>query len=95
MKAVDMLKLQRKTTRDRAEAEALTQAGLNEDGRKRLRSDKLKAILYRCTRQRRDQLTRLAEQLSAKDTLGRKTTFTETMDAALDALEAKLKGGKQ
>jgi hypothetical protein len=93
MKAVDMMKLQRKTTRDRAEAEALTQAGLDEDGRKRLRSDKVTAILYRCTRQRREQLTRLAEELSAGNTFGRKTTFTETMDAALDALEAKLKGG--
>ena len=28
------------------------------------------------------------------NTFGRKVSFTETMDMALDALEAKLKGGK-
>jgi hypothetical protein len=59
---------------------------------KRLRSDKEKAILYRCTRERREQITRLAETLSAGNTFGRKVSFTETMDAALDELEAKLKG---
>ena len=54
----------------------------------------MKAILYRCTRDRKEQLTRLAERLSIENTFGRKVSFTETMDAALDALEAKLKGGK-
>jgi hypothetical protein len=95
MKALDMSKLQRKSTRDRADAEARTHAGIEEDGRKRLRSDKEKAILYRCTRERREQITRLAETLSAGNTFGRKVSFTETMDAALDALEAKLKGEKR
>jgi hypothetical protein len=90
-----MSKLQRKSTRDRADAETKTQAGVEEDGRKRLRSDKEKAILYRCTRQRREQLERLAETLSVGITIGRKASFTDTIDAALDALEEKLKGGKQ
>ncbi|MFY9876163.1 MAG: hypothetical protein WB610_08935 [Rhodomicrobium sp.] len=89
-----MSTLQRKSTRDRADAEARTQAGIDEDGRKRFRSDKEKALLYRCTRERREQITRLAEALSAGNTFGRKVSFTETMDMALDALEAKLKGGK-
>jgi hypothetical protein len=90
-----MSKLQRKSTRDRADAEARTHAGIEEDGRKRLRSDKEKAILYRCTRERREQLKDLAEALSAGQTFGRKVSFTDTIDAALDALEAKLKGEKR
>lgn len=71
MKALDMSKLQRKSTRDRADAEAHTQAGIEEDGRKRLRSGKDKALLYRCTPERREQITRLAEALSAGQTFGR------------------------
>jgi hypothetical protein len=95
MKALDMSKLQRKSTRDRADAEAHTQAGIEEDGRKRLRSGKDKALLYRCTPERREQITRLAEALSAGQTFGRTVSFTDTIDAALDALEAKLKGEKR
>ena len=90
-----MSKLQRKSTRDRVESELETQAGVEVNGHARLRSDKVKAILYRCTRDRKEQLTRLAERLSIENTFGRKVSFTETMDAALDALDAKLKGGKQ
>lgn len=92
MNALDMTKLQRKSTRDRAEAEAQSQAGIDEDARKRFLSDKVKSLLYRCTRERREQLVRLAEALSAGQTYRRKVSFTETIDAALDALERELKG---
>ena len=44
---------------------------------------------------RREQITRLAEALSAGQTFGRTVSFTDTIDAALDALEAKLKGEKR
>ena len=88
---LDMSKLQRKTTRDRGDSELESQAGVEVNGHERLRSDKVKAILYRCTRERREQLTRLADRLSIETTFGRKVSFTETMDAALDALEEKLK----
>jgi hypothetical protein len=86
-----MNNLRRKTTRDRGESELESQAGVEINGHERLRSNKVKAILYRCTPERREQLTRLADRLSIETTFGRKMSFTETMDAALDALEAKLK----
>jgi hypothetical protein len=93
MKGLDVSTLQRRTTRDRAKLEEDTQAGLDEDARKRLRSDKVKAILYRCTRERREQIKRLAEILDERSKLSRKVSFTETMDAALDALERELIAG--
>jgi hypothetical protein len=89
----DVNTLQRRTTRDRVRVEKDTQAGLDQDGRARLRSDKVKALLYRCTQERRDQLTRLAEILTERHKLSRKVSFTETVDAALDALERELKAG--
>jgi hypothetical protein len=91
MKGFDVSTLQRRTTRDRAKLEEATQAGIDQDGRKRLRSDKVKALLYRCTQDRREQLTRLAEILTEQAKLSRKVSFTETMDAAIDALERELK----
>jgi len=82
-----MNSLQRKSVRDRALAEAETQANLLPNGHARLRSDKITAILYRCTRERKERLHEMAEFLSAG---GRKITYTETLDAAMDALEEKL-----
>jgi hypothetical protein len=94
MPSLDMSKLARKSTRDRAQTEAEIQAGVEQDGRRRLRSGKEKAILYRCTPERREQIQRLADVLSAGKTYGRPASFTDTMDAALDALEEKLRGKK-
>jgi hypothetical protein len=94
MKGFDVNTLKPRTTRDRAKVEDDARAGIDQDGRERLRSNKVKAILYRCTPDRRKQITELAEMLSEKHNLSRKINFTETMDAALDALERELKDGK-
>lgn len=92
MTSLDMETLQPKSTRDRAKAEVETQAGVEVNGHARLRSDKVKAVLYRCTKDRKRQLEKLADALN---TSGRKVSFTETIDAALEALEEKLRGGKR
>ena len=76
-------------TRDQAEADAQNTLY---DGRKRLKTGKDKAIIFRTTEAKREQLLRLADALS----LGRSrpVSMAETIEQAIDALEEKLKGGK-
>lgn len=76
---------------DRAKAEVEAQNALY-DGRKRHKSGKTKAIIFRTTEEKRAQILRLADALS----LGKPkpVSIAETIEMAIDALDAKLKGGK-
>jgi hypothetical protein len=77
---------------NRAKAEAEAQNGLAYDGRRRLKVGKDKAIIFRPTAQKRDQILRLADLLSAGKT--KKVSITETLQMAVDALESKIKDQK-
>jgi hypothetical protein len=74
----------------RAQAESEAVKGSDPDGRTRRRAGKVRQIIFRVTPEKREQLERLADALSA----GRSTpaSFTETMERALDALDEKMKG---
>ena len=79
-----------RSNRDKAESEAQNAIY---DGRKRLKTGKTKPIIFRTTKEKRAQILRLADVLS----LGKSkpVSITETIEMAIDALDAKLKGGKQ
>lgn len=79
-----------RTSRAEAEAEAL--AGVVSDGRKRLATGKVKQVIVRMTHEKRLQLERLADAISAGR--AKKASFNETIEMALDALEDRLKSGK-
>lgn len=74
--------------REDAESKAIKAA--EGDGRTRRRAGKVRQIIFRVTPEKREQMERLADALSA----GRTTpaSFTETMERALDALDEKLRG---
>lgn len=71
----------------KAENEARAQAGVAVNGQTRRRKGRNKPFLYRLTEARRAQLERLADALSVGRSDENRATFTETLDAALDALE--------
>jgi hypothetical protein len=77
---------------NRAKAEAEAQNAFY-DGRKRLKTGKTKPIIFRTTEEKRAQILRLADLLSLGQS--KPVSITETIERAIDALEAKLKGGKQ
>ena len=77
---------------NRAKAETEAQNAFY-DGRKRLKTGKTKPIIFRTTEEKRAQILRLADLLSLGQP--RPVSITETIEMAIDALEAKLKGGKQ
>jgi len=68
--------------RDEAEATALAKV----DGKKRLRKNRTEAMTIRMSPQRRAQLVRLSDALGV--------AFVDTIEQALDALDAKLKGSR-
>ena len=74
----------------REDAESKAVRAADPDGRTRRRAGKTRQIIFRVTPEKRDQLERLADVLSA----GRTTpaSFTETIERALDALDEKLRG---
>jgi hypothetical protein len=83
-KPLDMNQMQRSSrdARDEAEAAALAKV----DGKKRLRKNRTEAMTIRLTPQRRAQFVRLSDALGVP--------FVVTIEQALDALEARLKGPK-
>jgi|RhiMetdeSRZDD1v2_1073273.scaffolds.fasta_scaffold676474_3 hypothetical protein len=83
-KALDMNQMQRSSrdARDEAEATALAKV----DGKKRLRKNRTEAMTIRLSPQRRAQLVRLSDALGV--------AFVDTIEQALDALDAKLKGSR-
>ena len=84
----DAVPASQRERREDAEAKAFRASDAN--GHTRRRAGKTRQIIFRCTPEKREQLERLADVLSA----GRTTpaSFTETMERALDALDAKLRG---
>ena len=77
---------------NRAKAETEAQNAIY-DGRKRLKTGKTRPIIFRTTEEKRAQILRLADLLSLGQS--KPVSITETIERAIDALEAKLKGGKQ
>jgi predicted DNA-binding protein len=73
----------------RDEAEDKAQAAVKTDARGRLKLGKHVQIIFRVTPETKQKLLRLAETLSA----GKATpiSLTQTMEQAIDALEARLK----
>ncbi|MGA7329724.1 MAG: hypothetical protein WBX25_35900 [Rhodomicrobium sp.] len=92
MSKFDVSQLDIQNSGNRAKSEAEAQNGLAYDGRRRLKVGKDKPMIFRTTAQKRDQILRLADLLSAGKP--KKVSITETIELAIDALEAKLKGGK-
>jgi len=84
VKPLDMNRMQRSSrdARDEAETAALAKV----DGKKRLRKNRTEAMTIRLSPQRRAQLVRLSDALGV--------AFVDTIEQALDALEARLKGPK-
>lgn len=82
VKPLDMNQMQRSSrdARDEAETAALAKV----DGKKRLRKNRTEAMTIRLSPQRRGQLVRLSDALGV--------AFVDTIEQALDALEARLKG---
>lgn len=76
--------------RNRAEAEHDAIDGLRPDGHARRRKGKTDQMFFRVTPEKKAQLHRLSELLSAGQP--ESVSYTETMERALDALEAKMKG---
>jgi hypothetical protein len=72
--------------------ELAMQAGVVPDGHRRRNKGRTKAVLYRCTLERKQQLERLADRLSVGRPADDRVSFTDTISYALDALEAKLRG---
>lgn len=76
---------------DRAKAEIQKQNAVIPNGHERLKLGKTKQVIFRVTPEKHAQLVRLADALST----GRKPiSLTETMEKALDVLEARLKGSQ-
>jgi hypothetical protein len=91
MKKLDLAEVQPSTQRgSRDEAEARAQKAVEVDGRKRRKLGKTTQIIFRVRPEKKQQLVRLAEALSAGKAIP--ISMTETMEQALDALEARLKG---
>jgi hypothetical protein len=84
VKPLDMNQMQRSSrdARDEAETAALAKV----DGKKRLRKNRTEAMTIRLSPQRRAQLVRLSDAMGV--------AFVDTIEQALDALEARLKGPK-
>jgi hypothetical protein len=96
IKKLNMTDVQTQSQRgSRAAAEAAAQdaASGSKEGHYRRRLGKTLQIIFRVTPEKKEQLTRLADALSAGKTV--KVTYTETLERALDALEASLRGKKQ
>jgi uncharacterized protein (DUF2342 family) len=90
MDKISITQAQPKSQRERREvAEEKAIAAAKPDGHMRRRAGKVRQIIFRVTPEKREQLERLADALSA----GRTTpaSFTETMERALDALEEKMR----
>ena len=81
---------QRGKRREKAEVDAHN--ALQYDARSRLRVGKTKAMIFRCTEEKRAQILRLADALSAGKQ--KPVSIAETIEMAIDALEQKLKGGQ-
>lgn len=79
--------LQPKSVRNRARNEADKQKNLMPNGQTRRRLDKGEVVVYRCTSANKLKLIKLADFLGAGS--GRKATYTDTLDAALNALAEK------
>ena len=77
---------------NRAKAEAEAQNAFY-DGRKRLKTGKTKAIIFRTTEEKRAQILRLADALGLGQP--KPISIAETIEKAIDALEEKLKGAKR
>jgi hypothetical protein len=58
------------------------------NGMERLKKGRNQAVLYRCTQARKDMLHRLALALSTSES---PTSYIDTINAALDALDEKLR----
>lgn len=78
---------QSRKPREEAEAEALTAVY---DGRRRYKSGKTRAMIFRTTEEKRAQILRIADALSTAD---RVVSITMVIEMSIDALEEKLKGG--
>jgi hypothetical protein len=76
---------------NRAKAEAEAQNAVY-DGRKRYKTGKKKAVIFRTTEEKHAQILRLADVLGAGKT--KPVSMTEVIEMGIDVLEAKLKGGK-
>jgi hypothetical protein len=77
--------------RDRDQAEHdLLQSGAPK-GMERLKKGRSEAVLYRCTPARKDMLHRLARDLSTTENA---VSYIDTINAALDALDEKLRSKK-
>jgi hypothetical protein len=83
-KGLDMNQMQRSSRDARDEAEAAVFAKV--DGKRRLRKNRTEAMTIRLSPQRRAQLVRLSDALGV--------AFVDTIEQALDALDAKLKGSR-
>jgi hypothetical protein len=78
------------TVKDRQTAEHdLNQSGAPNNGTERLKKGRSVAVLFRCTPARKDMLQRLAMQLSK--TPESPVSYIDTINAALDALDEKLR----
>lgn len=87
-KKFDMSRLQPRSQRDnREDVERETQSALVPDSRARLRKGKVKSILFRCTEDRYMRIVKLADVLSVG--CNSRISITDTIEAALDALEAR------
>ena len=88
-----MANVQPEQVRPREDAEHDRQHAVSGNAMARRRKNRTKAVLYRCTQTRKDQLDRLAVALS----VGRQedpVSLVETINRALDALDEKLRGTK-
>ena len=92
VKKLDMATIQpssQRGSRDEAEARALD--GVEKtDARHRRKLGKTTQIIFRVRPEKKRQLVRLAEVLSAGKAVP--VSLTETMEQAIDALEARLRG---
>jgi hypothetical protein len=78
---------------DREKAEAKAQSSLSLNAKKRIRVGKDTAIIFRTTKEKKAQILRLADRIDLRPNV--KASIAETIEMAIDALEEKLKGGKQ
>ena len=71
------------------EAQALGANKKTRDGRHRRKMPDRVQVIFRLTAEKKQQLERLADGIGYD---GRKRSFSEVMDLALDTLEAKFRG---
>lgn len=85
-RSLDLAEIQHRSARDAAKTreQAEARAHAKVDGRKRRRKNRTEVMTFRFSPERRQQIERLSDIEGC--------TFVETMERALDLLEAKWRG---